>query len=79
MLSFSAIFLLIVGMTVLRAQASSLGMVHPVAGDLVSYLQVFDHYNDAVRGLIDTRPLIYYGSGTLLVLGLASLVVESKT
>lgn len=79
MLSFSCIFLLIVGMTVLRAQAPGLGELDPVTGDLLSYLQVFDHYDDAVRGLLDTRPLVYYLSGTLLVLGLASLVVEAKS
>lgn len=79
MLSFSSIFLLIVGMTVLRTQAPSLGGLDPVTGDLLGYLQVFDHYEDAVRGLLDTRPLVYYISGTLLVLGLASLVVEAKS
>lgn len=79
MLSFSTIFLLVVGTTVLRTQSPGLGIADVFAGDFLGYLQVFDHYNDAVRGLLDTRPLIYYGSGTLLVLGLATLVVETKT
>jgi ABC-2 type transport system permease protein len=79
MLSFSCIFLLIVGLTMLNVQATGLTGLTPTVGDLIGYFQVFDHYNDFVRGLLDTRPLIYYFSGTLLVLGLASLVVEAKS
>ncbi len=78
MLSFSIIFLFIVGMTVLRSQAPGFG-TGVVTNDLLAYLQVFDHYNDAVLGMLDTRPLIYYLSSTLLVLGLSSLVVEAKS
>lgn len=78
MLSFSILFLLIVGVTVLGYLNLGLGQVQRLPAELVDYWQVFDHYQDFVRGMIDTRPVVYYGSGTLLVLGLATLVVESK-
>lgn len=79
MLSFSCIFLLIVGVTMISTQVPGLKGLESYTGDWLAYFQVFDHYQDFVRGLFDTRPFIYYLSSTLLVLGLASLVVEAKT
>jgi ABC-2 type transport system permease protein len=79
MLSFSIIFLMIVGIAALRlVQTQGLewdGM--PVA--VMDYLQIFQHFDDFSRGIIDTRPLAYYLSGTALVLGLSVLVIEAKS
>lgn len=79
MLSFSAIFLLIIGATAIEFIAPGLGSWRPFPGEALSYLQTFDHFEDAVRGMIDLRPLIYYFSSTALVLALSSLVVEAKS
>lgn len=79
MLSFSIIFLLIVGIAALRLiQTQGLewdGM--PMV--MMNYLQIFQHFDDFSRGIIDTRPLAYYLSGTALILGLGILVIESKS
>jgi ABC-2 type transport system permease protein len=47
------------------------------AGQVVSYLSFMDHYDHLVRGLIDTRDLVYFGSGLLLMLFLTHRVVDS--
>ncbi len=41
-------------------------------------LNVAKYAEDFARGVIDTRPLLHFGSGALLALGATSLVVESK-
>jgi ABC-2 type transport system permease protein len=79
MLSFSIIFLLIVGVAALRYFHIEGAGLNWLATPLAQYLQVFQHFNDFARGVIDTRPFAYYGSSALLVLGVASLVVESRT
>ncbi|MBM4125585.1 MAG: hypothetical protein FJ246_11665 [Nitrospira sp.] len=60
-----------------------LGGVGAVLGDtpighLASYLSFIEHYDRLVRGLIDTKDLIYYGCGLALTLFLAHRVVESQ-
>lgn len=79
MLSFSIIFLLIVGMAALRlVQTQGVEWEgFPLA--VTDYLQVFQHFEDFSRGVIDSRPATYYLSGSALVLGLAIMVVESKS
>jgi ABC-2 type transport system permease protein len=42
------------------------------------YLDTRQHLGIYLRGIVDTRPLFLFASGTLLSLGLASLAVESK-
>ncbi|MFP4281663.1 MAG: ABC transporter permease [Opitutales bacterium] len=79
MLSFSIIFLLIIGVTALAFLAPGMGEWGGFSGETLTYVQVFDHFDDAVRGMIDTRPLVYYLSGTTLVLGLSTLIVEART
>lgn len=79
MLSFSAIFLLIIGVTAIEHIAPGLGSWKQFSGEALAYLQTFDHYEDAVHGMIDLRPLIYYFSTTALILALSSLVVEAKS
>jgi ABC-2 type transport system permease protein len=44
----------------------------------VNYLQIFEHLDDFSRGIIDTRPFFYYASITFLLLGLSTIVIESK-
>jgi len=46
--------------------------------DLADYINSFEHLEDFSRGVLDSRPLFLYGSGTLLLIGLTTLVVESK-
>jgi ABC-2 type transport system permease protein len=47
-------------------------------GSIVSYLSFIEHYDRLVRGLVDTKDLVYYLSGMLLLLFLAHRVVESQ-
>jgi ABC-2 type transport system permease protein len=60
-----------------------LGGVGSVLGDnplghLFSYLSFIEHYDRMVRGLVDTKDLVYYLSGLVLMLFLAHRVVESQ-
>ncbi len=44
----------------------------------VDYLQVFTHLEDFTRGVVDTRQVLYYVSGSVLALILGILGVEAK-
>lgn len=46
--------------------------------DVVAYVPVFDHYFDFVRGLVDTRHIIYYISVVVLFLFLSTRVLEAR-
>ncbi len=46
--------------------------------DLVNYVNSFEHLADFSRGVLDSRPLFLYGSLTMLLLGITTLIVESK-
>ncbi|MEY4940436.1 MAG: hypothetical protein RIQ93_2171, partial [Verrucomicrobiota bacterium] len=46
--------------------------------EAVDYAQVFSHRNDFTRGVIDTRQLLFYFSGTVLALIFSILGVEAK-
>ncbi|TAJ33344.1 MAG: ABC transporter permease [Nitrospirae bacterium] len=48
------------------------------AGHLVSYLSFIEHFDRLVRGLVDTKDLVYYACGLVLMLFLAHRVVESQ-
>jgi ABC-2 type transport system permease protein len=54
------------------------------AGDLhalraaVNYAQVFRHYEDFTRGVVDLRQLLFYLSGTVLALILSIFSVEAR-
>lgn len=41
-------------------------------------LNAAKYAEDFVRGVVDTRPLLHFGSGAILALGATALVVESK-
>ena len=44
----------------------------------VDYAQIFSHYEDFTRGVIDTRQILFYLSGTVLALIFSILGVEVK-
>lgn len=46
-------------------------------GRVISYLSYLEHFDRLVRGLVDTKDLVYYGSNLVLMLFLAHRVVES--
>jgi ABC-2 type transport system permease protein len=48
-----------------------------ILGPLLRYLSVTEHFADMVKGLIDTRGLIYFGSLIVLALFLTQRSVES--
>jgi ABC-2 type transport system permease protein len=78
MLSFSILFMIIVGVAAIRLLNVDFGESSLLSDSVITYFQVFDHFEDFSRGLIDTRPFVYYLSSTVAVLGLSILVVESK-
>jgi ABC-2 type transport system permease protein len=51
--------------------------LHPVK-TAVDYARVFRHYEDFTRGVVDSRQLIFYVSGTVLALIFSILSVEAK-
>jgi len=53
------------------------GALQPLK-DIVDYVQIFSHYDDFTRGVIDTRQLLFYVSGTMLALIFSILIVEAK-
>ncbi len=50
----------------------------PARQSLIGYLNIWDHMDEFARGVVDTRRLVYYLSGTVLFLLLASTVLASK-
>lgn len=78
MLSFSVLFMLIVGIAAIRLLQFDPGESFLFSDAALTYFQVFDHFEDFSRGIIDSRPFVYYLSSSFAVLGLAVLVVESK-
>lgn len=44
----------------------------------VDYAQIFSHYEDFTRGVIDARQILFYFSGTVLALIFSILGVEAK-
>jgi len=78
MLCFSMLFVLIISGNLLphlSLQESWFVHIQPA----VDYLQTFRHLEDFSRGIVDTRPFFLYASNTILVLGVTTLVVESRT
>jgi len=78
MLSFSLLFILIIGGNLLLhlpwQEYPFFSNLHPV----VEYLQPFEHLKDFSRGVMDTRPFFLYASNAILVLGITALAVESR-
>jgi ABC-2 type transport system permease protein len=46
--------------------------------EAVTYGDIFQHYEDFTRGIVDTRELLFYISGTVMALILSILSVEAK-
>ena len=44
----------------------------------VDYVQIFSHYEDFTRGVVDSRQLLFYVSGTVIALIFSILSVEAK-
>lgn len=53
------------------------GMLRPVKA-VVDYAYIFGHRDDFTRGVIDTRHVLFYASGTVLALIFSILSVEAK-
>ncbi len=75
MLSFSILFILLIPSIILNQSGFT---PTNIMGDLLANLDTTRNLEEFARGVIDTRPLIFFASNALLVLGLASLVIESK-
>jgi ABC-2 type transport system permease protein len=45
---------------------------------IIDYLNMWDHMDEFARGVVDTRRLVYYLSGTVFFLFLSSVVLMSK-
>lgn len=78
MLSFTLLFVVIVGGQQMANLADSAGDISSWTDATINYLQIFEHLDDFSRGIIDTRPFFYYASTGFLLLGLSTLVIEAK-
>ena len=68
-----------VGITLLMWLVSGLSeMVSGGVKAVVEYLPLFAHYNDMLRGVIDTKDILYYVSVVALFLFLSTRVLESR-
>lgn len=78
MLSFSLLFIIIVtGKLLMNLPVMEVEWLVWM-GEPLEYLQTFQHLEDFSQGLLDTRPFALYISGTLLLIGVTTLTVESK-
>jgi ABC-2 type transport system permease protein len=50
----------------------------PGRQSFIGYLNIWDHMDEFARGVVDTRRLVYYLSGTAFFLLLASTILASK-
>ena len=67
------------GITLLLWLSGALGdIVGETMKGIVAYLPIFDHYMDFVRGIVDTKDIVYYLSIIALFLFLSTRVVEAR-
>lgn len=78
MLTFTTLFVVIVGGQQLGSMGQSAAELSGWLDGTINYLQIFSHLDDFSRGIIDTRPFFYYTSMGALLLGMATLVIEAK-
>ena len=76
--SFSLLFGLIVGSNHLNNLVNDQLDQYDTLHLMIEYLYVYEHVADFSRGIIDSRPIILYSSGTLLMLSMAVLAVDHK-
>ena len=69
-------FGLILAVWLLGGLGSMLG--DTVLGATLSYLSFTEHYDRLVRGFLDIKDIVYYVSGTVLMLFVAHRVIESN-
>jgi len=78
MLSFCILFVIILGIGLMfNSPVTDIDWIKS-SYYLVDYFNSFEHLEDFSRGVLDSRPLFLYGSLTLFLLGITTLVVESK-
>jgi ABC-2 type transport system permease protein len=77
-LAFALLFGLILGLRYLAEvpYLQSEALVH--LRSAVDAMQVFEHFEDFSRGIVDTRQILFYLSGTALMLLFSILSVEAK-
>jgi len=78
MLCFTGLFLLIAGSRLLLEVPLPKTSALETLGGLFRYLQTFEHLLDFSAGILDSRPFVYYLSGTLLFYVFAVILVERK-
>jgi ABC-2 type transport system permease protein len=77
-LAFALLFTLIIGLRlVVGLPLFEEEALRPVR-DILRNLQVFQHLEDFTRGVVDTRQIVFYLTGTALALVLGVLGVEAK-
>lgn len=76
--SFTLLFGLIFGTKSLSGIASTQLDHFTTLSRMMDYIQIYDHVGDFSRGVIDTRPIVFYLSGTMLMLSMAVLAVDHK-
>ncbi|MCC6415069.1 MAG: ABC transporter permease [Opitutaceae bacterium] len=77
-LAFTMLFALIFGLGFLHDAAwLDREVLHPVR-EIVGYAQVVAHREDFTRGVVDTRQLLFYLSGTVVALIFSILGVEAR-
>lgn len=57
---------------------SAAGQQAGVVAEALSYLNLIEHIRDFARGVIDTRPIVFYISTSLLMLNLTLRVIERR-
>jgi len=77
-LSFTLLFALIFGGGLLQNAAWLDRDLLSPAREALHYAQIIQHREDFVRGIVDTRQLLFYLSGTTLALIFSILGVEAK-
>jgi ABC-2 type transport system permease protein len=76
--AFALLFSLISGLSFVEGMTVlNLEVLAPVKA-AVEYAQVFEHLDDFSRGVLDTRQILFYASGTILALIFSILGVEAK-
>lgn len=77
-LAFTLLFVLIFGLGFLHNASWLDREVLNPAREIINYAQIIQHREDFTRGVIDTRQLLFYLSGTVLALIFSILSVEAK-
>ncbi len=79
MLSFTFLFIFILGSKLLESNALVFGAVSQDLSIVIDYLQTFEHLNDFSLGILDSRPFVFYLANGLLLLWTSSLVLEHRS